>query len=223
MLIFGLLTAALCGCDQKLPSWYPFASHVVNNHGIVTPTERIAVLKEQARKAPEITDPAQREAICQGLEQQIRKGEPDSIIRGEILKTLSAYGGPTANAVLSVAVKDPDTDVRVIVCNLLGKRNDAEAAHLLADVLTSDGDPDVRMAAARALGHFPDPVAIQALGTALDDKDPAMRYRAMVSLQESTGKDYGTDPSSVDRWRQWLKTNQEPSIPWTERIFPWFR
>lgn len=223
MLIFGPFTAVLCGCDQKLPSWYPFASHEVNNHGITTPSERIAVLKEQARKAPEITDPVQREAICQGLEQQIRKGEPDSIIRGEILKTLSAFGGPTADAVLRVAVKDPDADVRVIVCGLLGKRNDAEAAHLLADVLTSDGDLDVRTAAARTLGHFHDPVAIQGLGTALDDKDAAMRYRAMESLQESTGKDYGTDPANVDRWRQWLKTGQEPSIPLTERIFPWFR
>ncbi len=105
----------------------------------------------------------------------------------------------------SVAVKDPDADVRVIVCGLLGKRNDAEAAHLLADVLTSDGDLDVRTAAARTLGHFHDPVAIQGLGTALDDKDAAMRYRAMESLQESTGKDYGTDPANVDRWRQWVE------------------
>ena len=37
LLIFGLLTAGLCGCDQKLPSWYPFATPEVNNHGITTP------------------------------------------------------------------------------------------------------------------------------------------------------------------------------------------
>ena len=116
LLIFGLLTAGLCGCDQKLPSWYPFASHVVDDHGIATPTERITNLQELAKKAPETTDPGQRESICQELAQQIRK-EPDSIIRGEILNTLAAYGGPTADAVLSVAVKDPDADVRVIVCD----------------------------------------------------------------------------------------------------------
>jgi hypothetical protein len=223
LLIFGLLTAGVCGCDQKLPSWYPFASHAVNNHGIITPSERIAVLKEQARKAPEITDPGQREAICQGLEQQIRKGEPNSIIRSEILKTLAAYGGPTADAVLRVAVKDPDADVRIVACNLWGKRSDTPTAQVLADVLTSDGDMDVRMAAATGLGHSHDPIAIQALATALDDKDPAMRYRAMESLQESTGKDYGTDPAALDRWRQWLKTGQEPNVPWTERVFPWYR
>lgn len=60
LLIFGLLTAGLCGCDQKLPSWYPFANHVVDNHGITTPTERITKLREMAVKAPEVTDPGQR-------------------------------------------------------------------------------------------------------------------------------------------------------------------
>ena len=86
LLIFGLLTAGLCGCDQKLPSWSPFATPVVNNHGITTPTRRIKSLQELAKKAPETTDPGQRESICQELEQQIRKGEPDATVRGEILR-----------------------------------------------------------------------------------------------------------------------------------------
>ena len=199
LLIFGLLTAGLCGCEQKLPSWYPFAIPVVNDHGITTPTQRDQKsLEELAKKAPETTDPGQRESICLELAQEIRK-EPDSIIRGEILRTLAAYGGKTANAVLRVAVKDTDADVRVIVCDLWGKRDDAEAAQVLADVLTSDSDRDVRMAAARGLGHSHDPAAIRALGTALDDPDPAMRHRAMVALHESTGKDYGTDASDPSR------------------------
>ena len=103
--------------------------------------------------------------------------------------------------------------MRVIVCGLWGKRNDAEAAQVLAGVLTSDGDRDVRMAAARALGHSHDPAAVQALGTALDDKDPAMRYRAMGALQESTGKDFGTDPADVDRWRQYVEDRPGASHP----------
>ncbi|MGA2259590.1 MAG: HEAT repeat domain-containing protein, partial [Thermoguttaceae bacterium] len=212
---------------QKLPSWYPFATQVVNDHGITTPTQRIKTLQELAKKAPETTDPGQRESICQELAQQIRK-EPDSIIRGEILRTLAAYGGTAANAVLRVAVKDTDADVRVIVCTLWGKRSDAEAAQVLAGVLTSDSDRDVRMAAARNLGHSHDPAAIQALGTALDDSDPAMKHRAMVGLQESTGKDYGTDandPAAVNRWRQYVKTGGAPppeSPSLAQRIFWWY-
>ncbi len=221
LLISGLLTAGLCGCEQKLPSWYPFATPVTNDHGITSPSQRIKNLQELAKKAPETTDPGPRESICQELAQEIKK-ELDSGIRGEILRTMAAYGGPTVDAVMHLAVKDTDADVRVIVCNLWGKRNDAEAARVLAGVLTSDSDRDVRMAAARALGHTHDPAAVRALGTALDDTDPAMQYRAMVALHDSTGAVIGTDPSDVDHWRQYVKNGEVPATSWAQRLFPWY-
>jgi hypothetical protein len=224
LLIFGLLTAGLCGCERKLPSWYPFSAPIANDHGITTPTQRKNNLQELTKKAPETTDPGQRESICQELAQEIRK-EPDSNLRGEILRTLAAYGGPTANSVMHVAVKDPDVDVRVIVCGLWGNRPDAEAAQVLGDILSSDSDRDVRMAAARALGRSHDPASARALATALDDSDPAMKHRAMVALSESTGKSFGTDatdPAAVDRWRQYVKTGQEPPASLAQRLFPWY-
>ena len=104
LLICGLLTVGLCGCERKLSSWYPFATPVNEDHGITTPEQRMKNLQELVKKAPETKDPGQRESICQELAQEIRK-EPDSILRGEILRTLAAYGGPTADAVLHVAVQ----------------------------------------------------------------------------------------------------------------------
>lgn len=220
LLIFGLLGCGLCGCERKMSSWYPFATPVSEDHGIITPEQRIKNLQELVKKAPQTTDPGQRESICQELAQEIRK-EPDSLMRGEILRTLAVYGGPTADAVLHVAVRDTDTDVRVIVCDLWAKRSDAEAAQVLAGMLTSDSNRDVRMAAARGLGHQHDPATVRA-GATLDDTDPAMRFCVMRALRESTGKDIGTDPSDADRWRQYLKSGEVPQKSLAERLFPWY-
>ena len=217
--LLGLLALGLCGCDEKMPAWTGLNSPPTRLPGVASPSERIHDLKELAEKAPSVSDPAQREAICQDLARQIRR-EPDSILRGWILRALAAYGGPTTTAVLHVAVKDTDADVRAIVCDLWGRRDDAEAAQVLADVLSSDSNFNVRMAAARALAHEHSPIAVQALGTRLDDKDPAMQNRVMSSLQESTGKDLGLD---VDRWRQYVKTGQvRDDRSWAQRIFPWY-
>ena len=73
---------------------------------------------------------------------------------------------------------------------------------LLSEALRSDVDADVRLAAAEALGETKNPAAVAALGEALSDSDPAMQYRAVLSLQQATGKDFGT---SVERWQQYVK------------------
>ena len=135
-----------------MPTWTGLNSPPVTLPGVASPSERIKSLRELTKKAPTTTDPGERESICRDLAQQIRK-EPDSIIRGEILRTLAAYGGDTAAVVLHAAVKDTDADLRAIVCELWGHRTDAEAAQVLADVLSSDSDHNVRMAAAR-LGAY---------------------------------------------------------------------
>ena len=45
------------------------------------------------------------------------------------------------------------------------------------------------------------------LGEALADADPAMQYRAVLSLKKVTGKDLGND---VDRWQQYVKGRSCP-------------
>jgi len=220
VLLLGLLSTGLCGCDRKLSSFDPFATPVTEEHGITTPAERILSLQELRKKASKTADPWQREAICVDLAEQIRR-EPDSIIRGEIFRTMAAYGGRTADLWLRTAVRDPDADVRVIVCDLWGTRRDAEAAGVLEGVVASDSDCDVRMAAVRALGHSKDKIAVRALGPVLDDPDPAMRHCAMVALHETTGKDIGTDPPDVAEWRQYIKSGEVTSPSLARRLFWW--
>ena len=93
-----------------------------------------------------------------------------------------------------------------------------EAAAVLSQVLTGDDDPDVRLEAIEALGQCRDPAAVAALGPALEDRDPAMQYRAVLALKELTGEDFGND---VDRWRQYVQGDvpvQTPPSSLAERL-----
>ena len=71
-----------------------------------------------------------------------------------------------------------------------------------------------------ALGQSHDQIAVIALGGALEDKDPAMQYRAVMSLRQVTGQGLGND---VNKWREYAKTSKlhpakpEPSL--AERIW----
>ena len=166
---------------------------------VASPAERIDALREQARGAKR-TDAEEKQRISLGLAESIRT-EEDPLIRAEIIRTLGAYPCAASDLVLRSALGDPDGEVRTVACDVWGRRGDAEAAGLLAGVLDGDIDTDVRLAAARALGGSKDPAAVAALGQALEDRDPAMQYRAVLSLRKATGKDFGND---VNRWRQYV-------------------
>jgi HEAT repeat protein len=133
---------------------------------------------------------------------------------------LGQYPSPTADAILKAALADGDAHVRVVACEAWGKHSDAEGVKLLSDTLRGDVDADVRLAAVRALGETKNPQAVPALGDALSDTDPAMQYRAVLSLEKVTGKDLGND---VERWRQYVKGEQPAWTPsLAERIRRWF-
>lgn len=177
--------------------------------GVVTPAEKIAQLKKLASEATK-SDQQTRHRVVEKLVTGIRS-ETDSLIRAETIRTLGNYPDPVADPVLKAALNDPDADVRIAACEAWGKRGDAQAAGLLAPMLSSDVNQDVRLAAARALGKIKDPQALTALGDALTDSDPAMQYRAVLSLKENTGQDLG---NNVDRWRQYVQEKHpQPTQP----------
>jgi HEAT repeat protein len=189
------------GCAHPGPWFHQPTPDIVA--GVVSPTQRIADLREIAKNADAKT-PAEKDQIAAQLAGDIQK-EPDPLIRAEIVRTLMKFPGAAADTIFRAAVNDSDNDVRAIACEAWGTRATPEAATVLATVLNGDVDHDVRMAAARGLGQTHEQVAIGALALALDDKDPAMQYRAVLSLQKVTGQDLGND---VNKWREFAKQNK---------------
>jgi HEAT repeat protein len=128
--------------------------------------------------------------------------DPSPQYRAQVARTLGDLPVPAAADALRQAVHDKEPSVRVAACTAWGKRGGDEAVSALAEVLGRDADLDVRTAAARELSNFKTPGAISALGVALDDPDPALQHRAILSLKTVTGKDFG---NSVSAWRQFVR------------------
>src|SRR5271157_3931841 len=208
-IIGGLAVLLLSGCEM-LPSWVPFQGKTTDTiPGLVTPAQKMTQLKKLRLDARE-SNPELKRQVVDYLTESIRT-EPDALIRSEIIKTLGEYPLPSALPVLKAALQDPDPDVRITACDALGKRPDADAAELLVGILQNDKVQDVRLAAARGLGQTKDQRAIAALGDVLTDPDPAMQRRAVVSLENITGKDLG---NNVDRWQKFVKEEHpQPAGP----------
>jgi HEAT repeat protein len=213
------VTAAGCADMDFLPSWMPFQGKISDDlPGVTPPAQRIAELQKLSNEAGEKTA-EQKQQISQKLVETIRT-EKDPLIRTEIIRVLGKYPGAEADAVLKAALNDADVHVRLAACESLGKRTDDQTVQLISEVLRSDVEADVRMAAAKALGECKNQKAVASLGEALNDGDPAMQYRAMLSLKQVTGKDLG---NSVDRWQQYVK-GETPAPPpsLAERVRQWF-
>ena len=141
------------------------------------------------------------------------RNQSDPLIRTEIIHTLGSYPDPAGDPILEKALNDPDVDVAYAACESLGKRRPA-SGFALGPAFERRHEPG------RAAGRRPRPGQNQGsaidscLGDALlvSDSDPAMQYRAVLSLKEATGKDLGND---VDRWRQYVKEDASgrPSPP----------
>ena len=202
ILSLGLLWIGLPGCS----SWPPWGKTSDTVQGITPPHERIAQLQKLAKDLPS-RDPAERERIAADLVAQYPR-ETDPLIRTAMVRALGSSSSPAALEILHKAAKDPDADVRVVVCEALGRYKRPEGTTMLRELFAGDVDLDVRLAAARALGETRDPAALATLGAALEDRNPAMQYRVVQSLRKIAPQDLGND---VERWRQYVATL--PSSP----------
>jgi HEAT repeat protein len=186
------------------------AETVDKGTGIRPPHERLAELRELAKKGP-TTTPDQQQEVARRLAQEFRV-EEDPLIRAQIVRTLTTFRTDDATSVLRDATDDDSIDVRITACRAWGRRGGPEAIELLGQRVAGDNNADVRLAATRALGETGDQGAVAKLGPALDDPDPALQYREVLSLRKITGKHLDND---VDQWRQYVRgetpTPREPT------------
>ncbi|HEX3871112.1 MAG TPA: HEAT repeat domain-containing protein [Pirellulales bacterium] len=184
---------------------------------IAAPADRVKAMQELAEKSKEMSqEEKERHAIelARGIQH-----EEDAILRQQVLRTLAVLPCPVTTAVLTAAVSDTDADVRVVCCDAWAHHGGPDAVKVLCGVLNSDTDLDVRLAAARALGVVGDKAAIETLGTALDDKDPAMQHRVIVSLHKITGKDFG---DNVNTWRDYVHGGTPEELSVAEKLKRYF-
>ncbi len=204
-----MVSALGCAEVGNVPRWLPTTEPQTELSGITSPADRIAQLRELAGQGQK-SSPDQQQRTVEELATAIRT-EADPMIRAEIVRTLGEYPTERSKAVLSAALADPDEDVRIAACRAWAKRGGAEAVEVLGRVLAEDADVDVRLTAAWALGQSKEPTAVAALEPALADQDPAMQYRAVLSLRKITGQNFGND---VRRWQQYVRgETPQPAEP----------
>ncbi len=210
---WGLIVVLAGGCANIPPMPWDEPDVVP---GIVPPGERVAELRKLRADAGRASA-EHKELVVAGLAEQIVQ-ETDASLRAEIVRTLAVYPTDQSKRILRHALEDVDRHVRIAACEAWGKIPHPEAVSLLGETLQADTDIDVRLAAAKALGRTRDSQAAAALAPALADADPAMQYRATLSLRQVTGKNFGT----IAAWRQYLhQANTPESRPAAVADRPW--
>jgi len=175
-----------------------------------TADQRIETLAADAKKAKAGGHHAQLE-FTQGLAKSMLE-EHDPRVRSVILTTAADFDTPSAVAICTGALEDPDEKVRMAACSAWAKRGGPEAVELLAHRYRSDREIDVRLRALRELGQLGDKSAIPVLAKALEDPDPAVQYRAVGALKKVSGRDLGDD---VNKWREWAADPDGSSAEWS--------
>jgi HEAT repeat protein len=221
---FALLAAiavasvSLTGCARRFGGPWPFGSDQTEHLKAYGPVgaQRVDEIKASAKKIRKAS-PQQQEAYAAEMAQKMQH-EHDILVRMAMIDVLSTLDASSAQRVLFAGLQDPEVDIRVACCEAWQKRPGPETTRMLTETLRRDTSVDVRLAAVKALGAAGDKEAVQALGEALEDNDPAMQYVAMGSMKNVTGKDFGND---VNEYRRLAKLPDPPlrQKSWTQKFF----
>ena len=209
--LLALLTSNGCSYARARPKWVQSitfweAKEIDEKYLKKTPAEEIEELRELAEKIPSQT-PEEQNRTAADLAQRYRN-ESDPLVRIELLLAVSRCGAPAAGETLRAGLADSDRDVRIAACHGWGNHGGPSPVAQMSEAISKASSVDVRLAAGRALGQLGGDDAVAALRPALDDPDPALQYRAMQSLREITGKDFG---DNVVSWREYVRGEGAPA------------
>jgi HEAT repeat protein len=216
--LIAALSAACPGCSTARPDWIQKVAFWeskpdVDPRGTLAPKLQMEQLQELRTQLPEMPQ-TEQQAKATELAQRYRN-ESDALIRAQIVRTIARCGSLDSADTLRSALLDSERDVRIAACEGWGEHGGPQAAGQLGQVLRKDKSKDVRIAAARALGKLKDPEVVAMLSPALDDPDPALQFRAVQSLREATGKDFG---DSVASWREFVRGGAPKEISTAQRM-----
>ena len=127
---------------------------------------------------------------------RIMTHDPSAEMRRLAVVAAGRLKNPSAIALIEKGLDDQSVKVQMEACRSLGKREEPEAAQMLASTLGTTPENDVRNKAIEALGKHKGNIPLEALRIALDDTDPATLDLAMNSLRGVMGTDHGNDPKT---------------------------
>jgi hypothetical protein len=214
----AVVMCGLAGCANGPMPYFMAMSPTIRNQWeadeVYAPTLHRQLAEVKAVEASGSTlSPEQQRHWCDEFK-HILAANSNPVLRAACVEALAKFTVPETNEPLKLAIKDGDATVRIAACQAWGKRSGQDAVETLAATLGGDADMDVRLAAARELRRFPERAAYEALGLALEENDPALQYRAIESLKEASGKNYG---NNVEAWQKFA-SGKDPGPEYTPSV-----
>jgi len=210
LLALLVVVLAVSGCAVPLP-WKDAQQLAVERERYgLTADQRINEIRKQA-KAARAAGGSEQAAYAKELAGETL-AEHDPRVRAEIVSVAAGLDEPAARAICVGGLDHPDATVRTAACDAWVEIGGEEAVRHIAHRYRSDEDIDVRLYAIRSLGKLGDASAVPVLAEALEAPDPAVQYRAVASLKEVSGRDFGND---VNVWREWAADPQSVGPSWS--------
>jgi hypothetical protein len=206
-LVFCALPGCVDGPFSRMAEWNPWYTKQWQKDEAKGPTfhKRFAELRSLQSQASRLS-PEDQAAYINQLAVLIRS-DSNPVIRAEVVRTLALFPNQAIIPPLRQALTDEEPSVRIAACRAWGKVGGAEGLQSLAERVSKDENIDVKICAAKELGQFKDQAAVVALGSALEENDPALQYQAMQSLKSCSGRDFGV---SVASWREFVAGRNPP-------------